>query len=157
MREPVRVYADSSVYGGCFDPEFEKGSFAFFEQVYDGRFALVVSPLVVEELSAAPPSVRDVLDAMLPLGELFLPDANVRALQSAYLAAGVVTPRSADDALHVATATVAGCLIIVSWNFRHIVHFQKIRKNNEVNAARGYGGMGIHAPPEVLGYEEEGV
>lgn len=42
---------------------------------------------------------------------------------SAYLQAGIVTPRYFDDALHVALATVSGYTLIVSWNFQHIVHF----------------------------------
>jgi len=29
----IRIYADTSVYGGCFDPEFEEASRAFFDQV----------------------------------------------------------------------------------------------------------------------------
>jgi len=45
-------------------------------------------------------------------------------LQQAYVDAGIVPPSAKMDALHVALATVSGCSMIVSWNFRHIVHFQ---------------------------------
>ena len=31
--EMLRVYADTSVFGGCFDPEFQKASNAFIAQV----------------------------------------------------------------------------------------------------------------------------
>jgi hypothetical protein len=34
----LRVYADTSVFGGCFDPEFEAASTAFFREVAAGRF-----------------------------------------------------------------------------------------------------------------------
>nr|VFK64670.1 MAG: hypothetical protein BECKUNK1418G_GA0071005_104917 [Candidatus Kentron sp. UNK]VFK71173.1 MAG: hypothetical protein BECKUNK1418H_GA0071006_105317 [Candidatus Kentron sp. UNK] len=47
-------------------------------------------------------------------------------LQRQYIDSGVVTPKSAEDALHVALATVSRCALIVSWNFKHIVHFDKI-------------------------------
>nr|VFK12909.1 MAG: hypothetical protein BECKLPF1236A_GA0070988_100798 [Candidatus Kentron sp. LPFa]VFK29163.1 MAG: hypothetical protein BECKLPF1236C_GA0070990_100817 [Candidatus Kentron sp. LPFa] len=47
-------------------------------------------------------------------------------LQRQYIDSGVVTPKSAEDALHVALATVSCCALIVSWNFKHIVHFDKI-------------------------------
>ena len=46
--------------------------------------------------------------------------------RDAYLQAKIVNPKDSDDALHVALATVAGCPLIVSWNFHHIVHLQKI-------------------------------
>ena len=48
------------------------------------------------------------------------------ALRQPYLGAGIVTLKSINDALHVALATVAACGIIVSWNFRHIVHYLKV-------------------------------
>jgi len=46
----VRVYADTSVYGGVFDEEFSGPSRTFFERIREGRFTLVVSALVEEEL-----------------------------------------------------------------------------------------------------------
>lgn len=68
---------------------------------------------------------------------------------------GVVTPKSMDDALHVALATVSSCNLIVSWNFKHIVHFDKIPKYNAVNTLNGYGPIGIFSPMEVIRYDNE--
>lgn len=50
----LRVYADTSVFGGCFDVEFEKESRAFFREVAAGRFMLVVSNVTGRELAGAP-------------------------------------------------------------------------------------------------------
>lgn len=36
----LRVYADTSVFGGCFDDEFAEASRTFFDQVKSGRFVL---------------------------------------------------------------------------------------------------------------------
>jgi hypothetical protein len=74
-------------------------------------------------------------------------------LRDAYLSAGIVTPKSKDDATHVALATIAQCEIIVSWNFKHIVHFQKIPKYNAVNVLHGYRTINIHSPSEVISYD----
>jgi len=74
-------------------------------------------------------------------------------LRDAYLETGIVTEQWANDALHVAIATVAGCSLIVSWNFKHIVHFEKIPLYNAVNTLRGYGTVGIFSPLEVVKYE----
>jgi hypothetical protein len=43
---------------------------------------------------------------------------------------------------------------VVSWNFRHIVHFQKIPLYNAVNILKGYDQIGVFSPLEVLSYEE---
>ena len=40
--------------------------------------------------------------------------------------------------MHVALATVANARMIVSWNFKHIVNFQKIPLYNAVNKLKGY-------------------
>ena len=55
-----------------------------------------------------------------------------------------------NDAHHVALASVAGADMIVSWNFRHIVHHEKIRAFNAVNLKEGYGILAIYSPLEVV-------
>jgi len=91
---------------------------------------------------------------MLPYGETVYPTADALQLQAAYLSAGILTPKWADDALHVALATVTLCNVIISWNFRHIVHFQKVPQYNAVNVLNGYGTIAINTPAEVLVYDE---
>ncbi len=153
----LRAYADTSVFGGVFDDEFKDASQAFFKMVRDGRFRLLVSDLSRREIDEAPPIVRSYYDDLLEYMQFAELDARALALRDAYVAAGVVGPRSMDDAAHVAIATVDKADLIVSWNFRHIVHFEKIRHYNQVNAVRGYGSVEIRSPLEVLDYEDEDV
>jgi len=40
--------------------------------------------------------------------------------------------------------------MMVSWNFRHIVHFDKMRGFNSVNLREGYPAIEIHSPREVV-------
>ena len=47
------------------------------------------------------------------------------------------------------------CNLIVSWNFKHIVHFDKIPKYNAVNTLNRYGQIGIYSPLEVINYEHD--
>jgi len=47
---PIRVYVDTSVFGGVFDVEFEEASREFFAQVVEGRFRLVASAVVDREI-----------------------------------------------------------------------------------------------------------
>jgi hypothetical protein len=87
----LRIYADTSVFGGCFDAEFEVVSRQFFREAHAGRFVVVISDVTTRELLEAPEEVRQVL-AQLPDGhvEEIMVDGEVTALRDAYLAAGVV-------------------------------------------------------------------
>lgn len=151
---PIRVYADTSVFGGVFDRQFAQASQTFFAQVGGRRFQLVSSTLVADELRGAPEQLRVFAMPLLARAEEVPVSAECLALRDAYLVEGIVHPGSTMDALHVAVATVAGCDLIVSWNFSHIVHFDKIPRHNGVNTLRGYGPIRIHAPLEVIGDEE---
>ncbi|MEX1118960.1 MAG: type II toxin-antitoxin system VapC family toxin [Terrimicrobiaceae bacterium] len=150
----IRVYADTSVFGGVFDPEFENPSFKFFEQVRAGRFQLVISDTTQAEILPAPEAVRKLWDEFFPLAEYVNVTPMAVALQEAYLRAGIVTPKWEADALHVAVATAQRCRVIVSWNFQHIVHFDKIPLYNGVNLINGYDTLSINTPSEVISYEE---
>ncbi len=154
---PIRVYADTSVFGGVFDAEFDDDSREFFQQVRAGRFALVVSAIVQTELAAAPPHVREFFNSMLPFARIADVTDDALNLQRAYLQSNVVSPKYADDALHVALATVSDCALIVSWNFKHIVHFQKIPLYNAVNIIHGYSQLMIVSPMEVIPDEHENI
>jgi predicted nucleic acid-binding protein len=152
-----RVYADTSVYGGVFDEEFSEASRAFFEQAKIGRFSVATSVLVRQEMGFSPIHVQEFFDRLMPTLEIIPMTEEAVRLQTDYINAGVVTEKSLTDALHVALATVAGCPIIVSWNFKHIVHFQKIPQYNAVNRLRGYDAIAIHSPQEVIEDEDENV
>ena len=155
--EPIRVYADTSVFGGVFDDEFSRPSRTFFQQVRQGRFQLVVSPLIEDELELAPEPVRGLLSEMESYAEVADIGGAVADLQEAYLREGIVGEKSSDDALHVAIAVVAQCTVIVSWNFKHIVHFDKIPLYNAVSARHGHAELAIHSPREVIENDDEDV
>ncbi len=70
-------------------------------------------------------------------------------MAAGYSAHQIVPVRFRNDMLHIAVATVADADIVVSWNFRHIVRFDKIRQFNAVNLEAGYKVIAIHSPREV--------
>jgi predicted nucleic acid-binding protein len=150
-----RTYVDASVFGGVFDDEFAEDSRVFFEQVEQGRFVVLTSGAVADELAQAPAEVRELFERVLPQAELVEVNEATWALQAAYLDARILTTKWADDALHVALATLAGADLIVSWNFRHIVHFEKVSRYNAVNVLHGYREVAIHSPSEVIAYEDD--
>jgi predicted nucleic acid-binding protein len=158
MNSPIfQVYADTSVFGGVFDDVFDEASRAFFQQVKEGDFKLLISPIVQDEIEKAPEKVRQFFDEISELAEFIDISEEALQLRKAYLDAGIVTPKSAADALHVALATVNGCRLIISWNFKHIVHFQKIPLYRAINALKGYAEINIYSPQEVINYEGETI
>ena len=147
----LRVYIDTSVIGGCFDDEFVEESRSLVEIAHEGRITLVVSDLLARELDDAPPDVRAVL-AQLPtdaVERVYMNEESER-LRRAYLDAGVVGEHHANDAHHVALATIARVDAMVSWNFRHIVHLDRIRLFNSVNLREGYPVIEIRSPRELV-------
>jgi len=87
--------------------------------------------------------------------ELILATEEVVELADAYQGHRILTPKFYDDGLHIALASVAEADLLVSWNFRHIVHFDKIRLFNSVNLELGYKPLQIYSPREVTKVEED--
>jgi predicted nucleic acid-binding protein len=156
-QKTIKLYADTSVFGGPFDEEFSESSRLFFDQVRRGRFLLIVSAVVQAEIAPAPRAARELFEEMLAYAEIVEPADEALVLRQAYIDEGILPPASADDALHVALATVSECFAIVSWNFKHIVHFRKIPLYNAVNALHGYHAIGIFSPREVIDYEGQDI
>jgi hypothetical protein len=67
-----RIYIDTSVFGGYFEPEFELWTKILFDSIAKGEFKALVSRLTDIELENAPQQVRDFANA--------LPTANVEWL-----------------------------------------------------------------------------
>lgn len=62
---------------------------------------------------------------------------------------GILKKKSFDDRQHIAAAILAGCDIITSWNFKHIVNVKKVRGVKTITTLEGYKDLLIY-PPSVL-------
>jgi hypothetical protein len=58
MNEIIRVYADTSVFGGFFDNEFDLARQKFFDQVKRNEFKRVTPAVVYEEIQPDLEEVR---------------------------------------------------------------------------------------------------
>lgn len=67
-----RVYADTSVLGGCEDDEFRAPSVRLLEAFVRGELTLVLSELTLRELDAAPMAVRKLVAGV--------PEAHIESL-----------------------------------------------------------------------------
>jgi hypothetical protein len=147
----LRVYTDTSVIGGCFDPEFAEHSLRLFEAFKTGNLLAVISDLTLNELLGAPGQVRNHLQTLPEqMIEYISFDSEAGTLAQQYIAEGVLLDRQLVDAQHIAVATVKRVDVIVSWNFKHVVNLQKIRGFNAVNLREGYPLVEIRTPREVI-------
>lgn len=160
LREPVhcspvpelqRIYVDTSVVGGCEDPEFTQWSTRLFNDFRKGSRIAVISDLTLLELEMAPESVQIILDTV-PNRAFEYADLSEQAetLAHRYLDEGVVGEKHVVDAQHIAIATVRKVDVLVSWIFQQIVNLKRILRFNNVNTAMGYPSLEIRSPREVL-------
>ncbi len=152
----LQIYVDTSVLGGCFEPEFAPWSNGLVADFRAGTFAPILSALLETELLRAPEPVREVYSELLVLAGDSVPVGDEALdLLAAYEARRVLGPKFRSDMLHIALATVADVDVLVSWNFKHIVRFDKIRLFSAVNLEQGYKPLTIHSPREVTTYEAD--
>lgn len=62
---------------------------------------------------------------------------------------GILKQKNMDDCKHIAAAILAGCDIITSWNFKHIVNVKTVRGVKVITTLEGYKDLLIY-PPSVL-------
>lgn len=151
-----RVYLDTSVIGGYHDNEFKLWSQGLFRDFELGNFKVVISELVASEIEDAPENVQDVFTELLTYGyEWIEMNKSAYVLADKYQKRKILTPKYYNDGMHIALATLAEVDVVVSWNFKHIVHLDKIRQFNAVNLELGYKSLQIYSPREVTHYGKE--
>ena len=152
----TRIYVDTSVIGGCCDSEFREWSEGLLSDFQKGIFQLVLSELAEAEIQEAPKEVREVYAQFRKcLHEFVLLTDEAIELADAYLRRKILPLNYRDDARHIAMATISGADLLVSWNFKHIVHFKNIQRFNAVNIELGYKPIQIYSPREVTSYGRE--
>jgi len=148
-----RIYVDTSVLGGCFDHEFAEWSNGLMQDFRNGVFTPLLSEVTAAEVQNAPEPVQVVYAELAAIGaEILDIDESALELADEYQKRNILTPKFYDDGLHIAIATVVEADVLVSWNYRHIVRFDKIRLFNAVHLEYGYKTLHIYSPREVTFY-----
>jgi predicted nucleic acid-binding protein len=150
----LRLYLDTSVFGGFFDDEFSEHTIPLFERISKGEFILIYSTITQEELENAPTQVKTlVTNLKTEFTEYVELHEEAVELATSYIQENVVGKTSFADCLHIALATLNNADYLVSWNFKHIVNIQRIKGYNSVNRMKGYAQLEIRSPLEFENYE----
>lgn len=146
-----RLYLDTSVFGGYFEPEFELWTKILIDKIKKGQYKLLLSRLTDIELTNSPKNVRE-LALSIPDSHLEFIEMTEEAtnLADTYIEENVTGKTSRADCLHIALATLNNADILVSWNFKHIVNINRIRGYNAVNYRMGHKMLEIRTPREIL-------
>ena len=144
------LYLDTSVIGGYHDTEWMADTRELWAQAKAGQWRLVTSIVAEAELQNAPANVREVFADTFDGTSILDTSSEIEQPANAYLAAAVVPPKFADDALHVAMATVHGVRLVVSWNFKHLVNVRREVGFNAVNILHGWPPVRIVSPKEII-------
>ena len=150
IKRKLRIYIDTSIVGGFFDDIFEVETKALFQRLENKEVIFVVSDLVEKELKDAPPHVKELLDRYDDCIELVKLTNEAEILADCYIAENIVNAKCLDDCQHIAIATVNKVDVLASWNFKHIVNFDKIRMYNGVNLKNGYAVIEIRNPKDLI-------
>ena len=107
--------------------------------------------MTLRELIQAPERVRNLTDT-IPDEFLELTSLTEEAeiLAGHYISEGILTPKFESDAQHIAMATILKVDSLVSWNFKHMVNFFRIKQYNSINLKFGYQTIDIRTPKEVI-------
>ena len=117
------------------------------------RYEIYISTLVVEEAKIGDSeAARKRLTAISGLPILEINDA-AEELAKRLVDEELIPETSAEDALHIALATVHGMDFLLTWNFRHINNAEMKAKIRAAIEAVGYECPIICSPEELGGIE----
>jgi len=71
-------------------------------------------------------------------------------LAQTYISEKALGKASINDAYHIALSSIHRLDCLISWNFKHIVNFGKIKIFNSINMRLGYSLIDIRSPLEFL-------
>lgn len=151
--ELQKIYVDTSVYGGCFEPEYADSCLALFDRLHGPAYQIVTSAVVEREILAAPLHVQEMYYRQSAAAIVARESPESLGLMYSYLREGVITMKWVDDGRHIAIATVNGCAGLASLNFKHLVKHEKASRFNQVNLQRGYNYLDIRRPGEFANDE----
>lgn len=94
----------------------------------------------------------------LPFSDRVSSDSDRRGhsgLGGKFINFGILKQKSFDDCRHIAAAIIAGCDIITSWNFKHIVNVKTVRGVKTITTLEGYKDLLIYPPSVLLEGDED--
>jgi hypothetical protein len=119
------------------------------------KYRLLISQYVLDEASGGDSAAAARRLTVLEGIDLLEIDEAVIHLAQAILASGVIPPRAATDAGHIAVAARNSIDFLLTWNCTHIANAEILSRINFVVAEAGYFLPTICTPDELFGSGED--
>ncbi len=139
----TKLYLDTSIPSAFYDtskPIRQLITQKWFENEADG-FDLYISTLTIEEIKGvrSPEKFQQIMGLLAGynISVLNITEEAI-ALGLDYMDYGAIPTSEPEDANHIAIATINGIEALASWNFKHIVSINPIRKIHAINLKRNY-------------------
>ncbi|MBO3461504.1 type II toxin-antitoxin system VapC family toxin [Aetokthonos hydrillicola Thurmond2011] len=115
------------------------------------QFTLYISQVVLDEVARGDAEIASRRLEMLCNFPLLQVNEAVKDLASQFLTKSNLPPKAADDALHIALATVYNLDYLLTWNCKHIANAQIQKKLAQISNVAGYELPTICTPYELMG------
>ncbi|MCL1885906.1 MAG: PIN domain-containing protein [Dehalococcoidia bacterium] len=146
-----KLYLDTSVISHLYapdKPDWMAITLQLWEQIQAEEFDIVLSEIVFSELrKCREPKLSYVMSFLEKIPYTMVePDDRTIEIAKKFIGFGVLTERDFNDCRHIASALMAGCDIIVSWNLNHMVNVKTIDGARAIAALEGFRDVLIYAP-----------
>lgn len=150
----LKVYLDTSVVSYLYQvdaPEKMQNTLDLWELFKNKVYEVYISDIVIREISGCNEEKLEILLDYLDQIDynIIETDEDTVELAGKFIDFGILKQKSFDDCQRIAAAILAGCDIITSWNFKHIVNVKTIRGVKVITTLEGYKDLLIY-PPSVL-------
>ena len=155
----VKVYLDTSVISHLHQedvPEKMEQTRKVWEILKSGKYDIVISDLVLAEINECKEPKKSLLKEYLSLinYEKLEITSESEEIAKEIINEGILNPKSFDDCLHIASAILSDCNVILSWNFKHMVNLDTINGIRRITFAKRYNSIDIYAPYVLLNEKE---
>ena len=158
----LKIYIDTSAIGYLDEhesPNDMKAMLALWENIRNSKYDVIISELTFRELNDNKNTEK--LNTLLGyIAQIEYETIGITA-EAEHIANLVrksellISDKNQNDRLHIGCAFVAGCDVIVSMNFKHLVNVKTIRGVRAISNIEGYKNIDIIQPAALV--EEEGA
>lgn len=152
--QKLKVYLDTSIISYLYQtdaPEKMQNTLDLWELFKNNVYEVYISDIVIREISGcSEEKLKILLDYLDQIDyNIIETDEYTIELAGKFIDFGILKQKSFDDCQHIAAAIIAGCDVITSWNFKHIVNVKTARGVKVITTLEGYKDLLVY-PPSVL-------
>ena len=152
----MKIYLDTSVIShlqAIDTPDKMQDTIELWECIKRGVYEVYISDVTIAEINECDEPKRSFMLEKLKEIEITIVNAEteVEDLSREFIKLGILKDKSVDDCMHIATALLLKCDVIVSWNFKHIVNDRTIEGVKTITREKNLNGIKVYCPLILIG------